>query len=232
MKIGNQDIMHPAHDRVWEMLPWYYNDTLDPSRRCEVEKHLSECLVCGREIHRLERLFAAVAAPAEKHACAQAYLRLTDRIQAGNRAPQIWTGKLLAGLRTIFEPAPFIAGASVLVVSSILVAVIVVAGDAKLPGVEQPFQTLGHQEKLSAPLTHPLFRVVLAGEPNGVGLDDWLTRHEAELINGPSAIGVLTVKIAMGRRSFETVLDEIRADGETIFVEPVDIIGARPDRRR
>ena len=82
MKIGNQDIMHPAHDRVWEMLPWYYNDTLDPSRRCEVETHLSECLVCGREIHRLERLFAAVAAPAEEHACEQAYLRLTDRIQA------------------------------------------------------------------------------------------------------------------------------------------------------
>ena len=119
-----------------------------------------------------------------------------------------------------------------LVVSSILVAVIVVAGDTKLVGVEQPFQTLGHQEKLSAPLTHPMFRVVLAGEPDGVGLDDWLTRHKAELINGPSAIGVLTVKIAMGRRSFETVLDEIRADGETIFVEPVDIIGARPDRRR
>ncbi|MCZ6665055.1 MAG: hypothetical protein O7B81_07110 [Gammaproteobacteria bacterium] len=232
MKIGNQDIMHPAHDRVWEMLPWYYNDTVDPSRRGEVETHLGECLVCGREIRRLERLFEAVAAPAEEHACAQAYLRLSDRIHAGERVPQMWTGKLLAGLRTIFEPAPFIAGASVLVFSSILVAVIVVGGDAKLASVEQPFQTLGHQEKVSAPLSHPLFRIVLEGEPNAAGLDDWLKRHDAELINGPSVIGVLTVKIAMGRRSFETVLNEIRADGETIFVEPVDLIGARPDRRR
>jgi hypothetical protein len=232
MKSGSQDIMHPAHARVWELLPWYTNGSLDPAERSAVESHLGECLVCGREMRRLEHLTVAVAAPADEHACTQAYRRLFERIHAVDPAPRLWTGKVLAALRAVFEPVPLIAGASLLVVSSFLVGVIVTNGDSKLVDRGQPFQTLGHQEKMSGPVSHPLFRIVLDGQPETAALNDWLRRHDAELIDGPSKIGVLTVKVAMGTRGFDTVLEEFRADGETIFVEPVDVIGMRPDRRR
>ena len=232
MKIGNQAIMHPVHDRIWDMLPWYHNGSLKADEHREVEAHLGECLVCGREMRRLGRLAVAVEVPAADHACTQAYMRLSERIHAREVRTQIWTRKLLGGLRDIFEPVPLIAGAAVLVVSAALAAVIVVTGDAKLSIIEQPFQTLGHQEQISAPLSHLLFRIVLADGMKAADRNAWLVRYDAELIDGPSEIGVLTIKVAMRTPGFDTALERMRADAGTIFVEPVDVIGTRPDRHR
>lgn len=232
MRTLDHENMHPAHARVWELLPWYENRSLDAHEMREVEAHLGECLVCGRELRKLERLTAAVAVPAEDHACTEAFVRLSERINASNTTTSDWSTRLTAGLRSVFEPVPLIAGASLLVVSSVLVAVIVLNGETTLSEIEQPFQTLGQKESSAAPMSHPLFRVVLRNAPGDAGLDAWLVRHEADLVDGPSDIGVLTVKVATGRRSFDAVLGEIRADAETIFVEPVNIIGTRPDRLR
>ena len=224
--------MHPAHDRVWDMLPWYHNGSLSVDERRDVETHLGECLVCGHEMRRLERLGVAVEVSVDDHACTQAYRRLSAQISAEQATTEFWTGKLLAGLRDVFEPVPFIAGASVLVVSAALVAVIVFTGDAKLSNIQQPFQTLGHQEQTSAPLSHPLFRIVLRDDLQDVDRDAWLARHDAVLIDGPSAIGVLTIEVAMRTHGFDAVLERMRADDDTLFVEPVDVIGTRPDRHR
>ena len=29
MNVEQQPLMHPAHTRIWELLPWYLNGTLD-----------------------------------------------------------------------------------------------------------------------------------------------------------------------------------------------------------
>lgn len=232
MEIGNQERTHPEHDRVWDLLPWYHNGSLSADERHDVEAHLGECLVCGREMRRLECLTVAVEVPAEEHACAQAYGRLSERIFASQARTELWTRKLLTGLRGVFEPVPLFAGAAVLVVSASLVAAIVISGNVKLSNTEQPFQTLGHKKQGSAQLSHPLFRIVLRDDLNDIDRDAWLARHDAELLDGPSAIGVLTIKVAIKARGFETVLDRMRADDDTIFVEPIDVIGTRPDRHR
>ena len=66
-----------------------------------------------------------------------------------------------------------------------------------------------------------------------VGLrQPWLARHDAQLIEGPSEIGVMTVKLTLGARSFETMIAQMRAESDTLFVEPLRNIGTRPDRRR
>ena len=60
----------------------------------------------------------------------------------------------------------------------------------------------------------------------------WLTSHEAELIDGPSDIGVMTVRLELGPRSIGTVIEHMRAEADTLFVEPLRSTGTRPDRRR
>lgn len=224
--------MHPAHPRVWELLPFHENGSLSAAESREVEAHLGECLVCRREVGRLELLAEAVAVTAEEHACAQAYRRLTERIAASGSGSAGRLGRLLAGLRNLFEPVPLAAGAVLLVVSAALVGAIVLNGQSTLSGIDQAFQTLGQRTSAQTPVGSPQFRVVLREAPGDGGLDAWLARHRAALVDGPSTIGVLTVEVPLASRSFDTVLDEIRADAETIFVEPVHVIGTRPDRVR
>lgn len=232
MERPEKNVMHPAHERVWELLPFHENGSLSAAEAREVEAHLGECLVCRREVGRLELLAEAVAVTAEEHACAQAYRRLSERIAASGSGSAGPLGWLLAGLRNLLEPVPLAAGAVLLVVSAALVGAIVLNGQSTLSGIDQAFQTLGQRTSSQTPVGKPQFRVVLREAPGDDGLDAWLARHRAALVDGPSAIGVLTVEVPLASRSFDTVLDEIRADAETIFVEPVHVIGTRPDRVR
>lgn len=42
------------HDDVWLLLPWYVNDTLQPTESNLVTTHLQTCLTCRREIENLQ----------------------------------------------------------------------------------------------------------------------------------------------------------------------------------
>jgi anti-sigma factor RsiW len=231
MKAPEQLTMPPAHMRAWELLPWYLNGSLDEVERENVRLHLGECLVCTRELRRLEQLDAAVAAPITDHACAQAFARLSRQIYTTDLLPS-WPQRAFKVLREIFEPVPLIAGASLLVVCSVLVGTIVASGRGEVRQAEQPFQTLGRRQSLPSELSHPLVRIVLRDDVGTSGLDAWLERHSAELVDGPSAIGVLTVRVAMGARTIDALLASLRADTQTLFIEPVDRVGTRPDRHR
>lgn len=225
MKSAEHRVLHPAHTQAWSLLPWYVNGSLAEHERTVVRAHLGECLVCAREQRRLETLAAAVAGPVEEHACTQAYGRLAQRIgNVPGRAPA-------RRPRVLFEPLPLVAGALLLVCSSALVASIVLSRAPVVADSLQAFQTLGSQGTQGGGRVEPVLRVVLH-DSSAEALQGWLDRHRAEVIDGPSAIGVLTVKIALAPRTFDSMLARIRADDTTLFVEPVSAVGMRPDRMR
>lgn len=222
---GAEDhFMHPAHARVWRLLPWYVNGSLADQERLLVRAHLGECLVCAREHRRLDILAAAVAEPVAEHACNQAYARFVQSRAAsasgGRRRLHLW-----------FEPLPLVAGALLLVCSAALVGGVIASRDQAGAEPRQSFQTLGRQSGQGSALAEPALRVVLR-DSGQAALDAWLKRHAADVLEGPSEIGVLTVKVALAPRTFDAMLARIRADEETLFVEPVSPVGMRPDRQR
>lgn len=220
-----------THDQVWLLLPWYANGSLDKSESALVSAHLGECLLCHREFRRLAQLEQAVSVPIEHEAASRSFERFAGNLA---QAPQreFWLGAAFRRFIGLFEPIPLAAGAGVLVVSSAIVAAIVLNGDADAVSNNQSFETLGVQQKLVSPLELPQFRVVLQDGFDQQSLTNWLSNNEAELIDGPSEIGVLTIGVRLGTRGFEQRLDEIRADAATLFVEPISYVGKRPDRQR
>lgn len=229
MKPADNDTTHPAHKAVWEMLPWYLNDALDGVQRTRADGHLRECLICAHEVRRLRQLSMAVAAPANEHACAQAFTRLSAQINAEQGS---WRGRLRTMLAGLLTPAPLLAGLAVAGLCALLV-VKQHQGSAVVSAVaEKQFQTLGRQERLPALLAQPLLRVVLKDALSESQRQDWLLRHDAELIEGPSPIGVITVRVILGTRNADDVIKQMRAEADTLFVEPLRATGKRPDRRR
>src|SRR5262245_30622742 len=49
-----------AHQRIWELLPWYVNGTLLESEREKVEEHLAGCSRCQTEVEACRRTAQAV----------------------------------------------------------------------------------------------------------------------------------------------------------------------------
>lgn len=226
MSPADQKMSHPAHPRVFELLPWYHNDALDAAQRAQVDSHLRECLICTREVRRLRQLTIALAGSANEHTSVQAFLRLSAEIEARQFS---WRRRLKAVLAGMVAPIPVATCVAVVALCAFLVIQSQRNAETLVGGAEKQFQTLGRQEQLPSSLEQPLLRVVL----KDVGLrQSWLARHDAQLIEGPSEIGVMTVKLTLGARSFETIIAQMRAESDTLFVEPLRNIGTRPDRRR
>ena len=229
MKPAEQTANHPAHVAVWELLPWYHNEGLDTAQRALVDAHLRECLVCAREVRHLRQLDRAIAAPANEHACNQAFARLAAEIDARERS---WRERLRALLASLLTPAPILAGVAVSAPSARAVASGQLGNSVVNDEVEKQFQTLGRHDHLASRLDQPLLRVVLKDSVRAAAREAWLSSHDAQLIDGPSAIGVMTVRINLGPRSVNAVIEQMRAEADTLFVEPLRTTGTRPDRRR
>lgn len=229
MNTADNEPTHPAHKAVWEMLPWYHNDTLDGVQRARVDGHMRECLICAHEVRRLRQLNMAISAPANEHACAQAFTRLSAQINAEQGS---WRGRLRALLAGLLSPAPLLSGLAVAGLCAFLVLKQHQGNEVVAAVAEKQFKTLGRHERLPSLLAQPLLRVVLKDALTESQRQDWLLRHNAEVIEGPSPIGVLTVRVLLGGRNVDDVIKQMRAEADTLFVEPLRATGTRPDRRR
>ncbi|MCB1748677.1 MAG: hypothetical protein KDK06_15975 [Gammaproteobacteria bacterium] len=216
------------HEAAWAVLPWYANGSLDEAERECVRAHVSACLVCTRELRRLDVLARALAQPAGDYACGLAYAKLSARLQPRRRG----VARLWAALRAVCEPVPLVAGAALLIGTAVVAGAIVLSGQRGMAPFDQPFKTLGRSTQPAGQIGYPELRVVLRDEVDGATRAAWLARHGAELVDGPSAIGVMTVRVPLGPGRLDEVVAALRADAHTLFVEPVSVIGARPDRRR
>ena len=137
MKPAEQASNHPAHETVWELLPWYHNDGLDTAQRALVDGHLRECLICRREVRQLRQLGMAIAAPANEQACAQAFQRLATEIDARRSSWRERLHELLVGLTA---PASMLAAVAVIALCALLVWPGQRGDQAVSDGAEKQFQ--------------------------------------------------------------------------------------------
>ena len=85
---GNQ------HQKVWEILPWYINGTLDSHEHASVARHILSCQSCADEVARCQSIATAVRSakagawsPSPDH-----FARLMERIDRASTsaAPERW----------------------------------------------------------------------------------------------------------------------------------------------
>ena len=188
-----------AHRPVLELLPWYVNGTLSSSERLDVDRHLKWCTECRaemallRNVARFER--SAVAAPVTPHPA-----RLTSllrRIEEGERG---WVRGARSWIGGIWSPASGVPSGVWLVVAVQTLLVVAVAAfffADRIPSPEPAYRTLTDPAPTfvgAAPQLLTL-RVVFAASLSAEEIRRWLEEHEAEILNGPSRIGVYTIGV-------------------------------------
>jgi len=208
------------HDVVNELLPWHVSDALSTGERKMVEAHLESCKACQAELSLLHEVGAATRdqaadIPPVPDMLATALARIDEYETAEPSHRPGWWASLFDRLwnppapvaRTVFA----VQFALVLLVGSLWLA----SGPA-----DSPFTTLSDPGRASdgARLT-VIFRPGTTEETMRRTLLDL----DADIVSGPSALGVYVVALPVAESetaAVDTAIEEFRANSSVIdFVE-------------
>ena len=196
------------HDEAEGLLPWYVTGRLDAADRERVEKHLTDCTRCQKEL-RAER-------------------RLADQYRA--YSPQVEASWL--SLRPRIEPAvpaqppaaansnwwhslsrPAVAG----LMAAQLAVVVITAGVVSYTSQPNaPYRALG-----SAPVVASANAVVIfTPQTREEQLRKLLSASDAELVGGPTDADAYVLHVPAETRV--AALARLRARPEVVMAEPID----------
>lgn len=184
---GNLD-----HEEAWALLPWYATGTLDDEERPRVERHLADCAGCRDELSRCRALAHAVQAetgaawsPSPAHL--GAILERIDRAEQRPTPARGWRAALADLVRT-FRETPR-AAQWTLAAQAVLVLVLGAAFFVR----QDHYGTLSSPEPLGA--EGPRVQVVFAEDLSERELRGLLRDLGAEIVRGPTAAGVYTLRL-------------------------------------
>lgn len=210
-----------AHQRIWDLLPWYVNGTLPGEELRAVEDHLDACARCREEVAVCRATREALAetgevAPSPHPVQLARLLTRVDQLESGQgrgRRP------FLASLKALLVPTSPLRAllAFQLAITALLVGLLVWQQ-------RQP-ETLPLYRTLSAPDAprgnEARVRVVFAETATEKEIREILLRVHGEIVAGPSVFGTYTVEIPTGGETPGALLAHLRSQPQVRFAEPV-----------
>lgn len=203
------------HDQATELLPWLVNDTLDPQERDAVHQHATSCVICRREIARLQALQAAIVSMEGQDAVeAPDMRRINARIDAlADR--ENFVNVALTRLHEWFGNPWRLA-------FTLQTALLVALGAVWLAprNPEPEFRTLTEPQSLPAGY---YLRVVFNPTLDSAHMSSLLNGTRLTIVSGPSARGVYTLRFADGTAASDrvAVVSALQGQPGVLFVQPV-----------
>jgi hypothetical protein len=198
------------HQKVWEILPWYVNGTLDGREHDVVARHILRCQTCADEIERCQSIAAAVRSdeetawtPSPKHLA-----QLMERIDRGSTsaAPKRWWIRVrewIEKIRLAFQETPFLFR---WVLAAQTAAIVLLAAAIILQASLAPsllYRTLSDAGSGPEPGRVHL-QVVFADDITEREIRTLLSSIGATIVAGPSPMAVYTVALAADDREAPT----------------------------
>lgn len=200
----------PSERETEALLAWYVNGTLDTSEHARVERHLTECLRCRREVQRLREFQAGmmqeVSVPALERAIAGAHARLDEYEQRWRPAA------LVQRLGKSWRAAPSVVRGALAVQLVLIIGLGLALTLPREPPA--PYRTLSAPATTSGAAT---ISVVFDGVTQEAELRALIAGVGARIVGGPSAAGVYTVEVASGLEN--EAIAQLRASPAVRFAE-------------
>lgn len=213
-----------AHQRIWDLLPWYVNGNLPGEERRAVEDHLDACSRCREEVAVCQATREALAETGEiapsPHPVQLA--RLLTRVDELESGPGRGRRPFLASWKALLVPTnPVRALLAVqLAITALLVGLLV--WQQRQPETLPLYRTLSAAE---APRGNAArVRVVFAETATEKEIREILLRVHGEIVAGPSVFGTYTIEIPTGGETPGTLLAHLRSRPQVRFAEPVPAV--------
>ena len=214
------------HQRIWELLPWYANGTLEAGERRSVEEHTARCERCREELESCRRLGAVMVRSEEviPSPHPSQLVRLMARLeQAESSSP----GQRLKGLFAVTpKPVRWALAAQLaavlLLTAGLLWSLKALVSPAGVLGAPAEFRTLSDpvaSPAAPAPLTR--VRIVFAEDTTERRIREVLLGAGGQMAGGPSPLGAYQIELPAGRDPLPVVLAYLRRQSEVLFAEPI-----------
>ena len=205
--------MRPAdvHEQVESLLPWYATGQLEAADQALVERHLSTCETCCRQValdRRLADEFQSLAAEVDA-----GWTLLRRRIES-EADPRPGLGQTVRDFWAILrQPA-------VAALAMAQIAVVIVSGTILLSLGRPTYHALGSPDAARTANVLIIFRA----QATEKDIREALRASGASLAGGPTAAGAYLVEVPADQRA--PALARLRSDDDVQTAEPID--GARP----
>ncbi len=219
IKTTNKD----EHQKIWELLPWYVNHSLDPAEQDTVKKHIKTCIACRLELNQQQQLLDKMQQTDLLQQVSQvSFAQLKKRIEENHR-PYILTqqnksqkeGKLFS--HQLFSVVKFTALAASLVLMALPFISDLLIEESNLTG---EYRTLANpiQGEQKSNIIRIVFTERLSAEQVATVLSD-VSGH---IVKGPSQNGVYEIQIGNQQTDFQQVkeaISHLRNNKFVIFAE-------------
>lgn len=228
--------LRSEHDAAFASLPWYVNGTLRGSELQRLERHLTSCVVCRRELAYQRQLSELIATSEDFPVSAEDGLQaIMDRIEAEESPTShcgTAPGSRLRGLRRSWQQiTPGVrvallaqAAAIFLLVGLAATGIVSRSGDSDL---EPAYHTLSDP----GPVADPRLRLHLVFVPDTPEIEvrSVVSGIGGDIVAGPSPLGVYTVATSLpedGSETQDSLLTGLRDHDSVVFAELVSPHGA------
>jgi len=190
------------HQKVWEILPWYVNRTLEDHEREFVARHILRCQSCADEVVRCQSIATAVrsAEEAARTPSPEHFARLMERIDRGSAsaAPKRWRVRVrewIEKIRLVFQETPSLFRWALAAQSAaiVLLAAGIIWQASVAPSLL--YQTLSDAGSGPEPGRVHL-QVIFADDTTEREIRTLLGSIRATIVAGPSPMAVYTVALA------------------------------------
>ena len=187
------------HRKVWEVLPWYVNGTLEGHEREFVARHILRCQSCADEIARCQSMATAVRSakevawtPSPEHLA-----RLMERVDRASTsaAPEHWRIRVrewAEKIRLYFQETPSLFRWALAAQTT---AIVLLTAAIMWQASVAPYQTLSDAGSGPAPDRVHL-QVVFADDITEREIRTLLNSIGATIVAGPTPMAVYTVALA------------------------------------
>ena len=190
------------HQKVWEILPWYVNGTLEDHEHEFAARHILRCQSCADEVVRCQSIATAVRSSEEaaRTPSPENFARLMERIDRGraSAAPKRWRIRVrdwIEKIRLAFQETPSLFRWTLAAQSAaiVLLAAGVIWQSSVAPSLL--YRTLSDAGSDPEPGRVQL-QVVFADDTTEREMRTLLGSIGATIVAGPSPMAVYTVALA------------------------------------
>jgi hypothetical protein len=196
-----------AHNEAEELLPWYATGQLDEADQALVERHLSSCEACQKQLSGEQVLIEQFRSL--DLGVASRWAKLRAQIEP----PRHRQSRLADGFREFWD---FLSRPAVAAFATAQLAFVGLAGGALLSLSRPTYQALGGAEAPASANVIVIFRADATEED----IRDALRSSGASLVGGPTPADAYLLHVPAARRA--TALAKLQSDDDVQMAEPID----------
>lgn len=196
-----------AHEQAEELLPWYATGQLNDSDRALVERHLTACAECQKQLRFEQRMIEEFQGFAPE--VDSGWARLRARIEPGQRWQPARPGVMRGAWDLLRRPA-------VATLAAAQLAFVVLAGGAFLSLSKPEYRALSSSTPPAAGNVIVIFRSDATQED----VLDALRASGASLIGGPTSADAYLLRVPANRRA--AAVARLQADDDVQMAQPID----------